>query len=75
DQLAAESRAEIIHIGDAAVAEISRSLDRGRVANLATRGTLVSGFYQERISAAGFEHCIPESTEFQERVDSAIALV
>ncbi|TIT72616.1 MAG: aspartate/glutamate racemase family protein, partial [Mesorhizobium sp.] len=27
DQLAAESRAEIIHIGDAAVAEISRSLD------------------------------------------------
>nr|WP_281061457.1 MULTISPECIES: aspartate/glutamate racemase family protein [unclassified Mesorhizobium] len=75
DQLAAGSRAEIIHIGDAAVAEISRSLDRGRVANLATRGTLVSGFYQERISAAGFEHCIPESTEFQERVDSAIALV
>ncbi|TIV97282.1 MAG: aspartate/glutamate racemase family protein, partial [Mesorhizobium sp.] len=75
DQLAAESRAEIIHIGDAVVAEISRSLDRGRVANLATRGTLVSGFYQERISAAGFEHCIPESTEFQERVDSAIALV
>ncbi|RWD60729.1 MAG: aspartate/glutamate racemase family protein [Mesorhizobium sp.] len=75
DQLAADSRAEIIHIGDAVVAEISRSLDRGRVANLATRGTLVSGFYQERISAAGFEHCIPESTKFQERVDSAIALV
>ncbi|MDX8467112.1 amino acid racemase [Mesorhizobium sp. VK23B] len=74
DQLAADSRAEIIHIGDAVVAEIRRSLNRGRVANLATRGTLVSGFYQKRISAAGFEHCIPD-TEFQERVDNAIALV
>nr|WP_318012319.1 aspartate/glutamate racemase family protein [Mesorhizobium sp. CA4] len=53
DRLAANSPAEIIHIGDAVVAEIRRSLDRGRVANLATRGTLASGFYQDRISPAG----------------------
>ncbi len=75
DKLAAYSRAEIIHIGDAVVAEISRSLSRGRVANLATQGTLVSGFYQDRVLAAGFELCLPQGTEFQERVDSAIALV
>ncbi|RWL41870.1 MAG: aspartate/glutamate racemase family protein [Mesorhizobium sp.] len=75
DRLAADSRAQIIHIGDAVVAEIRRSLDRGRVANLATRGTLVSGFYQRRIEAAGFELCIPADAEFQERVDSAIMLV
>ncbi|TGQ11592.1 MULTISPECIES: amino acid racemase [unclassified Mesorhizobium] len=75
DRLAADSRAEIIHIGDAVVAEIRRSLDRGRVANLATRGTLVSGFYQHRISAAGFDLCLPPDAEFQERVDSAIMLV
>ncbi|TPI60123.1 aspartate/glutamate racemase family protein [Mesorhizobium sp. B3-1-3] len=74
-RLAANSRAEIIHIGDAAVAEIRRGLDRGRVANLATRGTLASGFYQDRVSAAGFELCLPRGTEFQERVDSAIGLV
>ncbi|MBZ9814363.1 aspartate/glutamate racemase family protein [Mesorhizobium sp. CA7] len=75
DRLAANSRAEIIHIGDAVVAEIRRSLDQGRVANLATRGTLVSGFYQHRISAAGFDLCLPQDAEFQERVDSAIMLV
>ncbi|CDX33601.1 Aspartate racemase [Mesorhizobium sp. SOD10] len=75
DRLAANSSAEIIHIGDAVVAEIRRSLDRGRVANLATRGTLVSGFYQHRISVAGFDLCLPQDAEFQERVDSAIMLV
>lgn len=75
DKLAADSPAEIIHIGDAVTAEIRRSLDRGRVANLATRGTLVSGFYQNRISAAGFEVCVPAVAEIQERVDSAIMLV
>jgi aspartate racemase len=75
DKLAADSPAEIIHIGDAVVAEIRRSLDRGRVVNLATRGTLVSGFYQHRISAAGFDLCVPQDAEFQERVDSAIMLV
>ncbi|TPL91689.1 amino acid racemase [Mesorhizobium sp. B2-3-12] len=74
-QLTAISRAEIIHIGDAVVAETRRGLDRGQVAILATRGTLVSGFYQDRMSAAGFELCFPASTEFQERVDSAIGLV
>ncbi|MBZ9883398.1 amino acid racemase [Mesorhizobium sp. CA10] len=75
EKLAANSPAEIIHIGDAVVAEIRRSLDRGRVANLATRGTLASGFYQDRISPAGFEVCVPADAEFQERVDSAINLV
>jgi aspartate racemase len=75
DRLTANSRAEIIHIGDAVVAEIRRTLGRGRVTNLATRGTLASGFYQNRISAAGFEVCAPTDAEFQERVDSAIALV
>ncbi|WP_434721540.1 aspartate/glutamate racemase family protein [Mesorhizobium sp. RIZ17] len=75
DRLAANSRAEIIHIGDAVVAEIRHNLNRGRVANLATRGTLASGFYQDRISAAGFELCVPADAEFQERVDNAIALV
>ncbi|MEZ2333735.1 aspartate/glutamate racemase family protein [Mesorhizobium sp. RCC_202] len=75
DRLAASSRAEIIHIGDAVVTEIRRRLGRGRVANLATRGTLVSGFYQDRIKAGGFEPCLPPGAEFQERVDSAIGLV
>jgi len=75
DRLVANARAQIVHIGDAAVADIRRGLGRGRVANLATRGTLVSGFYRDRISAAGFEPCLPADAEFQERVDSAIALV
>ena len=75
DQLAANSQAEIIHIGDAVVAETRRSLDLGRVAILATRGTLVSGFYQDRMSAAGFGLCLPANGEFQQRVDNAIGLV
>lgn len=75
DHLTANSQAEIIHIGAAVVEQTRRSLDRGRVAILATQGTLVSGFYQDRMSAAGFELCLPANTEFQERVDSAIGLV
>ncbi|MER8694402.1 amino acid racemase [Mesorhizobium opportunistum] len=75
DQLAANSQARILHIGDAVVAETRRSLDRGRVAILATRGTLVSGFYQDRMSAAGFGLCLPANAEFQQCVDSAISLV
>ncbi|TGT57831.1 aspartate/glutamate racemase family protein, partial [bacterium M00.F.Ca.ET.159.01.1.1] len=63
-QLAADSRAEIIHIGDAVVTEFRRSLSGGRIANLATRGTLVSGFYQDRIAAAGFDLCLPANAEF-----------
>ncbi len=43
--------------------------------DLATQGTLVSGFYQDRMSAAGFGRCLPANTEFQECVDSAISLV
>lgn len=74
-RLAANSHAQIIHIGDAAVAETHLSLDRGRVAILATQGTLVSGFYQDKMSAAGFELGLPANTEFQERVDNAISLV
>ncbi|TPM64947.1 MULTISPECIES: amino acid racemase [unclassified Mesorhizobium] len=75
EQLAASSQARIIHIADAVVAETHRSLGRGKVTILATQGTLVSGFYRDRMSAAGFELCFPAVTEFQGRVDRAIGLV
>ncbi|MBZ9853110.1 amino acid racemase [Mesorhizobium sp. CA13] len=75
EQLAASSQARIIHIADAVVAETHRSLGRGKVTILATQGTLVSGFYRDKMLAAGFELCFPAGTEFQGRVDRAIGLV
>lgn len=72
DRLAAETRAEIVHIVDSVVEDMARSFAGRRVAVLATPGTLSSGFYQDRLLAAGYEVCVPAAAAFQREVDRAI---
>jgi aspartate racemase len=70
-ELAQASRAPILHIADAALARVPQ--DRP-VMLLATRGTLVSGFYQRALALRATE-CVLPSPEQQQLVDKCIALV
>lgn len=62
----------LLHIADAALDEIERERPgTTRVALLATRGTLASGFYRERLAARGVEALAPGEA-LQQEVDRAI---
>ena len=50
------------HIADAAADELVRRGVKGKVGLLATKGTLKSGFYQDRLAARGFG-CVPASED------------
>lgn len=71
-QLSEATGAEIVHIVDSVVEDMARSFGGRRVAVLATPGTLASGFYQDRLLAAGYEIRIPGAPDFQPLVDKAI---
>ncbi|PRH89207.1 aspartate/glutamate racemase family protein [Labrys okinawensis] len=75
DALSAGSRAEIVHIADAAIDELHRRYKGNRAAVMATRGTLRSGFYQKRLEEAGFTCRNPAAPTFQNAVDDAIRQV
>ena len=74
DELAATSRARLLHVADGAIRALRTETLEGKVAVLATRGTLHSGFYQRRLADEGFEPVVPPAT-LQAEVDRAIALV
>lgn len=64
--------AQVLHVADA-VTEALRSRGGGtRVGLLATSGTLVSGFYQQRLQAAGYEVLVPAPGDQVQCVDRAI---
>ena len=58
DQLAAASPVPLIHIADATLAVLAndKENDSGAVGLIATRGTLVSGLYQQRFEVAGIDY-------------------
>ncbi len=58
DELAAACPVPILHIADAAVAELG---DARRVGLVATAGTLQSGFYQRRLAAAARQVVLPDA--------------
>jgi aspartate racemase len=72
DALAAACPVPILHIADAAVAEIG---DARRIGLVATAGTLQSGFYQQRLAAAAREIVLPDATVEQELILPGIRLV
>jgi len=72
DELTHATGAEIVHIVESVVEDMARGFGGRRVALLATPGTLSSGFYQDRLLAAGYEVCRPSAPEFQPLVDKAI---
>jgi aspartate racemase len=73
DQLLTRSRAPILHIAETAVYAIS-PCSHQRVAILATRGTMSSGFYQQALAKRQLVHA-SISTILQDRVDRCISLV
>ena len=73
-QMAARSRAPIIHIAQACVAAVPLS-PAPRVAVLGTRGALQSGFYQEALHRQGIAFVVPVTEMCQLHVDECIRLV
>ncbi len=72
DALAAACPVPILHIADAAVAELG---DARRVGIVATAGTLRSGFYQQRLAAAGREIVLPDAADERNLILPGIRLV
>jgi aspartate racemase len=63
----------VVHIADAVVHELRESqFLQGTVGVLATRGTLISGFYQKRLHAAGYRVLTPMPEAQAANVDRAI---
>ncbi|KAF1045349.1 aspartate/glutamate racemase family protein [Xylophilus sp.] len=73
-QMAERSHAPVIHIAHACVAAVPR-VPQARVAVLATRGALASGFYQDALRAQGIDHFVPGAATGQDDVDACIRAV
>lgn len=73
-QIAERSRAPVIHIAQCCVAAVAAT-PRARVAVLATRGALASGFYQSALRERGIAFFVPDSTTGQDDVDACIRAV
>ena len=73
-QMTERSRAPIIHIAQACVAAIPEA-PQARIAVLATRGALVSGFYQAALQARGLEFMVPNAHGVQNHVDTCIKAI
>jgi aspartate racemase len=79
-QMAARSRAPVIHIAQSCVSAIaSAPRDTAarpvRVAILATRGALASGFYQQSLREHGIDFLVPDAATGQDHVDACIRAV
>jgi aspartate racemase len=75
DELQQHSRAPILHIADAAIAALAACAPGTEVGILATRGTISSGFYQRKLSAAGFTPLVMCDVDEQDDLDECIRLV
>lgn len=64
--------AQVLHIADAVRDELRMHGGSGRIGLMATSGTLASGFYQQRLQAAGHDVLVPLSDDQARHVDHAI---
>jgi aspartate racemase len=72
----AATRLPILHIVDAAAAELVRlGVARGRIGVMGTAGTLAMRLYQSRLEARGYECLVPTDAEMAAAVTPAIARV
>lgn len=70
-QMQRRSAAPMLHIGEVCADAVPQG---GKVAVLATRGTLVSGFYQASLRERGIDFLVPGAVE-QARITACIAQV
>ncbi|MGE0357981.1 MAG: aspartate/glutamate racemase family protein [Burkholderiales bacterium] len=76
EELAGSVGIPLLHIADAAAAELARREPRPlRIGLLATRGTLAAAFYGRRLAERGFDWIVPEEAVQAACVDEAIARV
>jgi aspartate racemase len=75
DQMVVSARVPILHIADAALADLRHGGADGPVGLLATAATLEAGFYQERLGAAGYACTVPAADVMASYVLPAIVLV
>lgn len=74
DALAAEGL-PILHIVDAAAAELRQAAPSGAIGIMGTAATLRMRLYQDRLESRGWTCLVPDDTEMQTKVSPAIALV
>lgn len=73
-EMAERSTAPIIHIAQACVDAIPDA-PNARIAILATRGALASGFYQAALQARALEFVVPDASGAQHQVDACIKAI
>lgn len=71
DDLQAETTIPILHMPREAAKELVRQKTTGKVAVLATQGSILAGVYEKEIKALGFDVVIPDQ-ELQEKVNYLI---
>jgi aspartate racemase len=76
DTMRDAARVPILHIVDAAAAELERlGIRRGRIGVMGTQATLAMRLYQDRLGALGWDCIEPSDEEMSHLVSPAIALV
>ncbi len=65
----------ILHIVDAAAAELQRANTGGRIGVMGTQATLAMRLYQDRLGSLGWDCQVPDQDEMARLVTPAIALV
>ncbi|WP_149541369.1 cysteate racemase [Siccirubricoccus phaeus] len=75
-QMQAATTLPILHIVDAAAAELRRlGVPDGPIGVMGTAATLAMRLYQERLAGLGYDCLVPDAGEMASRVTPAIALV
>jgi aspartate racemase len=76
DAMRDAARVPILHIVDAAAAELRRiGVGRGTIGVMGTQATLAMRLYQDRLGAMGWDCIVPDEAEMAGLVSPAIALV
>jgi aspartate racemase len=75
DAMQAAAEVPILHIVDAAAAELRRTGVRGTIGVMGTAATLDMRLYQDRLGALGWDCIVPDVAEMAHLVTPAIALV
>jgi aspartate racemase len=70
-EMSQRSKAPVLHIGNTCVDRL-QTQPGARVLVMATRGTLVSGFYQRSLERAGYTSLVPDPHTLQPLVDACI---
>lgn len=76
DKMRAATALPILHIVDAAAADLARlGVHAGRIGVMGTAATLAMGLYQDRLGARGYDCILPTEAEMTRQVTPAIAEV